>query len=253
MNGTTPSTVKSAMRTIDIIEYVVARPAGVVAQEIAAGLAIPVSSLSYLLATLVERHYLAREGRRYLPGPALERLASPRVAMSLADKVRPLVKSLRLQINETASFFVRDGWLLEAIVTETAEQSLRYSISVGTRSPLHCLAAGKALLAHLSDTELDAYFAQTPLERFTPSSIVDVVQLRAELAEIRATGIGRTREEYTPGICGLGMAVVIDGEAVGAFALAIPVPRFTAEVEGRTIAKLEQAVSLFAAAEMPAV
>ena len=253
MNGTTPSTVKSAMRTIDIIEYVVARPAGVVAQEIAAGLAIPVSSLSYLLATLVERHYLAREGRRYLPGPALERLASPRVAMSLADKVRPLVKSLRLQINETASFFVRDGWLLEAIVTETAEQSLRYSISVGTRSPLHCLAAGKALLAHLSDAELDAYFAQTPLERFTPSSIVDVAQLRAELAEIRATGIGRTREEYTPGICGLGIAVVIDGVAVGAFALAIPVPRFTAEVEGRTIAKLEQAVSLFAAAEMPAV
>ena len=32
MNATTPSTVKSAMRTIDIIEYVVARPAGVVAQ-----------------------------------------------------------------------------------------------------------------------------------------------------------------------------------------------------------------------------
>jgi IclR family acetate operon transcriptional repressor len=241
------------MRTIDIIEYVVARPAGVVAQEIAAGLAIPVSSLSYLLATLAERHYLTREGRRYLPGPALERLASPRVAMSLADKVRPLVKSLRLQLNETASFFVRDGWHLEAIVTETAEQSLRYSISVGTRSPLHCLAAGKTLLAHLSDAELDAYFAQTPLESFTPSSIVDVAQLRTELAEIRATGIGRTREEYTPGICGLSMAVVIDGEAVGAFALAIPVPRFTAEVEGRTIAKLEQAVSLFAAAEMPAV
>ncbi|NWK94491.1 IclR family transcriptional regulator [Sphingobium lactosutens] len=252
MNGTTPSTVKSAMRTIDIIEYVVARPAGVVAQEIAAGLAIPVSSLSYLLATLVERQYLAREGRRYLPGPALERLASPRIAMSLADKVRPLVKSLRLQMNETASFFVRDGWQLEAIVTETAEQSLRYSISVGTRSPLHCLAAGKALLAHLSDAELDAYFAATPLERFTPSSIVDEGQLRAELAEIRATGIGRTREEYTPGICGLGMAVVIDGVAVGAFALAIPVPRFSAELEGRTISKLEQAVDLFAAAEMPA-
>lgn len=252
MNGTTPSTVKSAMRTIDIIEYVVARPTGVVAQEIAAGLAIPVSSLSYLLATLAERHYLARDGRRYLPGPALERLASPRMAMSLADKVRPLVKALRLQINETASFFVRDGWQLEAIVTETAEQSLRYSISVGTRSPLHCLAAGKALLAHLSDAELDAYFARAPLESFTPSSITDEAQLRAELTGIRTTGVGRTREEYTPGICGLGMAVVIDGVAVGAFAVAIPVPRFTAELEARAVARLEQAVGLFAAAEVGA-
>ncbi|MDO7836796.1 IclR family transcriptional regulator C-terminal domain-containing protein [Sphingobium sp. HBC34] len=253
MNGSTPSTVKSAMRTIDILEYVVARPAGVVAQEIAAGLAIPVSSLSYLLATLVERDYLARDGRRYLPGGALERLASPRVGLSLADKVRPLVKSLRLQLNETASFFIRDGWQLEAIVTETAEQSLRYSISVGTRSPLHCLAAGKALLAALPDTELDRYFNDTTLPAFTPGSITDTARLRAELAEVRATGVGRTREEYTPGICGLGMAALVQGVAIGAFAVAIPVPRFTAEVERRTIAKLEQAVSLFTAAEMPAV
>ncbi|MCI4592445.1 IclR family transcriptional regulator [Sphingobium sp. BYY-5] len=251
MNGSTPSTVKSAMRTIDIIEYVVARPAGVVAQEIAAGLAIPVSSLSYLLATLVERDYLARDGRRYLPGDALERLASPRGSLSLADKVRPLVKSLRLQINETASFFVRDGWQLEAIVTETAEQSLRYSISVGTRSPIHCLAAGKALLARLSDADLNAYFAQTPLTAFTPSSITDAATLRAELAVVRATGIGRTREEYTPGICGLGMAVMVDGVPVGAFAVAIPLPRFTVDLETQAIAKLQQAIDLFAAAEAP--
>ena len=249
MSGTTPSTVKSAMRTMDIIEYVVARPAGVVAQEIAAGLAIPVSSLSYLLATLVERHYLAREGRRYLPGPALERLASPRIALSLADKVRPLVKSLRVQTNETASFFVREGWDVEAIVTETAEQSLRYSISVGTRIPMHCLAAGKALLATLEDAEIDAYFAQVPLEPFTPQSMTDAAALRDDLIEIRRSGIGRTNEEYTRGICGLGMAATVNGVAVGAFAVAIPIPRFTAELEGRTIATLHQATALFATAE----
>jgi predicted ArsR family transcriptional regulator len=63
--GTTTSHVKSAMRTLDIIEYVVARGSPAVAQEIASALAIPVSSLSYLLATLVERGYLAREGRNY--------------------------------------------------------------------------------------------------------------------------------------------------------------------------------------------
>lgn len=249
MNGSTPSTVKSAMRTMDIIEYVVARPAGAVAQEIAAGLAIPVSSLSYLLATLLERHYLARDGRRYLPGPALERLASPRFALSLADKVRPLVKALRLQTNETASFFVRDGWQLEAIVTETAEQSLRYSISVGTRIPMYCLAAGKALLAALDDAEIDAYFTQVPLDPFTPRTVTDQAALRAELVDIRATGIGRTREEYTPGICGLGMATIIDGVPVGAFAVAIPVPRFTADLETQVIAKLHQATAMFVAAE----
>jgi len=174
------------------------------------------------------------------------------MALSLADRVRPLVKSLRSQTNETASFFVRDGWQLEAIVTETAEQSLRYSISVGTRIPMHSLAAGKALLATLSGDEIDAYFAQVRLEPFTPHSVTDEKALRKELAAIRTTGVGRTREEYTPGICGLGMAALVDGMAVGAFAVAIPLPRFTAELEARVVQKLEQTVGLFAAAETPA-
>lgn len=251
MNGSAPSTVKSAMRTIDILEYVAARPGGVVAQEVAAGLSIPVSSLSYLLATLTERDYLSRAGRRYLPGPAMARLGSPRETLSLADKVRPLVKSLRQQTNETASFFIRDGWQLEAIVTETAEQSLRYSISVGTRSPIHCLSAGKAMLAALPETELDVFFAQATLSAFTPFSITDEATLRAELAEVRASGIGRTREEYTPGICGLGVVATIGGETVGAFAVAIPLPRFTAELEARVISPLQQVAHLLAAAEAP--
>ena len=68
------SQVKSATRTLDIIEYVVAHPRPLVAQEIATALGIPVSSLSYLLSTLVERDYLVREGRRYSPGPGLDKL-----------------------------------------------------------------------------------------------------------------------------------------------------------------------------------
>ena len=68
------------MRTLDVIEFVVAHRQGVVAQEIAGALAIPVSSLSYLLATLTERGYLSRSGRRYLPGPGLQRLHARKVA-----------------------------------------------------------------------------------------------------------------------------------------------------------------------------
>ena len=62
--NTTSSQVKSATRTLDIIEYIVAHDRPLVAQEIAVALGIPVSSLSYLLGTLVDRGYLAREGRR---------------------------------------------------------------------------------------------------------------------------------------------------------------------------------------------
>jgi IclR family acetate operon transcriptional repressor len=101
--------VKSALRTLDVIEFVVAHAAGVVAQDVAQALGIPVSSLSYLLATLVERQYLTREGRRYLPGPGWSACASP-PQRSPGRPRRPLVRALKAELNETASFMVRVGW-----------------------------------------------------------------------------------------------------------------------------------------------
>jgi IclR family acetate operon transcriptional repressor len=107
------------------------------------------------------------------------------------------------------------------------------------------------MLAALPESELDAFFAQATLSAYTPFSIIDEKTLRAELAEIRATGIGRTREEYTPGICGLGIVATIGGDPIGAFAVAIPLPRFSAELEARVIAPLRQVAQLLAAAEAP--
>ena len=127
------SQVKSATRTLDIIEYVAAHSRPLVAQEIAVALGIPVSSLSYLLATLVERGYLAREGRRYSAGPGLERLQAKSGRPSLAERVAPLVRTIRVQLNETTSFWIRSGWDVEAIVTEAGEQALRYSVAAGQR------------------------------------------------------------------------------------------------------------------------
>ena len=69
-NGAAAGSVKSATRTLDIIEYVVAAGRPLVAQEISNALAIPVSSLSYLLSTLVERTYLQRAGGATRRDPA---------------------------------------------------------------------------------------------------------------------------------------------------------------------------------------
>ncbi len=227
MTGIAPSTnVKSAMRTLDIIEYVVAHSTGVVAQDIAGALAIPVSSLSYLLSTLVEREYLLREGRRYLPGPGLDRLRAPSVVVALAARVAPVVRGLRAEVDETTSFMMRKGWEIEAIVTEASAQALRYAIDPGHQKPLHCLAAGKAILAALPEAELELYFAQTERIRFTPATLTSERELRTAINQIRAQGYAEAREEATAGICGLACAATIGGEVVGAFAVAIPEVRY---------------------------
>ncbi len=242
-----PPTVKSAIRTLDIIEYVVSRGQPLVAQDIAAALLIPVSSLSYLLNTLVERGYLARTGLRYAPGPGLERLQATAPVFTLADRVAPLVRALRIQLNETASFFVRREWTVEALATETSDHALRYAVPSGTGAPLHAFSSGKALLAAMSDQELRGYFATARREAFTAATIVGEAGLRAEIAGIRASGIARTREEHTPGIVGLGRAARIEGAVVGAFSVAIPLVRFDAAVERRARDLLRRTTKLLAA------
>ncbi|MEP6785307.1 MAG: IclR family transcriptional regulator [Sphingomonadales bacterium] len=239
-----PATVKSAMRTLDIVEYVVSRARPLIAQEIAGALAIPVSSLSYLLTTLVERGYLAREGRRYTAGPGLERLKAHARVFSLADTVAPLVRTLRIQLNETTSFFVRSDWEVEALVTETSDHALRYAVQTGASAPLHGFSAGKALLAAMDDDELVGYFTEVERRAFTPTTIVSEAGLRAEIASIRATGIARTIEEHTPGIYGFGRVALIDGEVVGAISVAIPVVRFDTAVEQRVVKLLTRATDL---------
>lgn len=241
MTKPTQPTVKSAMRTLDIIEYVVGNPSGVAAQDIAAALQIPVSSLSYLLATLCERTYLRREGRRYLAGAGLDRLRMPASAMSIEDRVAPQVRALRRSLNETTSFFTATDWEIEARVTETAEQALRYSVSVGARTPMHCMAAGKAILSSFDDATLARYFAEAPRPLFTPRTIADEATLRAQVAAVRDTGFALTDEEYTLGVCGIARVVRIDGVAVGALAVALPKLRHTAEARAHIMDRLTAA------------
>ena len=228
------SSVKSATRTLDILEFVVGCGRAVSAAEIASALAIPVSSLSYLLGTLVERGYLARSGRLHSPGPALGRLNPSEAASAISDRVYPLIRSVSLQLNETVSFFVRHGYEMEAIASEVSDQPLRYNVEVGRLLPLHAFSAGKAILATFGMEELDDYFESVALDAFTPQTLIDEASLREELQRIGRRGLARTAEEFTPGIIGIGRSVIAaDGTLLGAISVAIPAARATPILEER--------------------
>ncbi len=243
-NPAANSQVKSATRTLDIIEYVVAAGRPLVAQEIATALGIPVSSLSYLLSTLVERHYLMREGRRYSAGPGLARLQTSSASFTLADRAAPLVRTLRVQLDETTSFFVREGWEIEAIVTESSEQALRYSVPQGRRLPMHALASGKALLAALSPEEIDRYFVESERRRFSEATIIEEAPLRRQLDEARRTGFAMTDEEFSLGIVGIARLITIGGVPVGSMSVAVPKVRFDDDLHSRVADLLDRAADL---------
>jgi IclR family acetate operon transcriptional repressor len=139
---------------------------------------------------------------------------------------------------------VREGWEVEALVTESSEQALRYAVPTGNRLPMHALASGKALLARLPDDELDRYFAEAERIRFTPSTITGEKALRKEIAQVRQSGFSFTDEEFSLGIIGIGRAVTMDGETVGALSVAIPKVRCDEATRQRIMDLLERTAGL---------
>ncbi|MGZ8312635.1 MAG: IclR family transcriptional regulator [Allosphingosinicella sp.] len=236
--------VKSALRTLDILELVAQQSRPLTAQEIAETLGIPVSSLSYLLSTLVDRGYLDRDRRQYRLGPSIARLSRADAELSLSERATPIVRAITRELNETAGFFVLHDFEIEAVARDIGLHALRYTIEIGQRAPLHAFAAGKAMLATMSDKQLDQYFRSVERKIFTPQTIHEEKPLRAAIAQVRRDGIARTFEEHTPGITGMARAVVVDGKAVGAFSIAMPLARCDAEKEKQAFRLLNRAVGL---------
>jgi len=244
MNAVQSSPVKSALRTLDVIEFVVTHPGGVVARDIAGGLDIPLSSLSYLLATLTEREYLVRKGRFYSAGPSLDRLRSRRADLSLKDRAAPIVRSLAAELDETASFMAREGWQARIVASRSSGQALRYAIAEGETKPLHVLAGGKAILSALSEKMLTSYFDDTRGQResLTQTTITGRTQLRRQIATVREQGFATAIEESTVGISSIARPVRL-GDTIGAISIAVPSIRFLPELQDRAKRALGRAVA----------
>ena len=84
---------------------------------------------------------------------------------------------------------------------------------LGTRSPVHCTASGKVIVAFASD-EVRARLLQGPLERRTPRTIVDKTELKAQLAQVREAGFARTFEELEVGLNAIAAPVRSSGGEV---------------------------------------
>jgi IclR family pca regulon transcriptional regulator len=170
-------------------------------------------------------------------GPSRKYRLSSRVAdigLSLLDSMavrrvaREHLRELREGTGSTASLGVLGGVEVAYIDRWRGSRQGQYTvdvgIGVGTRLPLHCSAAGKALLACLPAAEQRDVIAKLRLARRAPKTITTKTALRTELERILAGGgVAVEDEELIDGRRALA-AVVADteGQPVAAVELAVP-------------------------------
>ena len=141
---------------------------------------------------------------------------------------REPLRELRARTGRTASLGVLWGTEVAYIDRWQGSRQGQYAvdegIGVGTRRPIHCTAAGKALLARLPVAEQRELIAKLRLARSTPKTIVTKTALRAELEGIAAEGgVAVEDEECLAGRLAIA-AVVVDaeGRSIAAVELAVP-------------------------------
>ena len=211
----TASTVKSADRTLRILEAFAAagEPLGIA--ELARRLAIPVSACYALLRTLELRGYLYELGLRKGWYPTLRWLqkASEIAAHDpTLARVTPLLEALGKASGETVVFGKRSGTEVVYLYVVESPHPIRYSAQPGDRKPLHSSSAGKAILGALPAAERAALLDRIELVRVTPSTIVRRDLLEKDLEAGAKRGWYATRGENVADVHALGVPVRIDGE-----------------------------------------
>lgn len=103
---------------------------------------------------------------------------------------------------------------------------------------LHCSAAGKAILAHVSDEKRNAILEGYDLTPHTTNTITDEATLREELQEIREDHVARNDEEQIEGVRAVGYPIRHREEVLGAISLSAPTSRLQGEQFQRTIPEL---------------
>ena len=110
---------------------------------------------------------------------------------------------------------------------------------IGSAFPLHCLASGKAMLSTLSDAELIKVIGRKPLEQHTATTVLDVEELQAQLAEIRETHVAFDNEEHLEGVSAIGTPIQEPGGKMYAISIPVPTVRFTHHKDALVKAFLE--------------
>ena len=247
MAASQPPVVKSASRTLDIIEYIAksAKPPNFTA--ILHQLGIPKSSLSLLLHELVDSDYLDfdPDTRVYYPGLKLIQIGAICINnTNISREISLGIKKLSDEFGETTHAGILDGRHIVYIAKHHGSRDVSVVATIGYRVPAHATAIGKVLLATLPVAELRARLDGVQLERYTENTITDFPSLAAELTKVAGQGYAVDNQEIIPGgICVAAPIIDKANKTVAALSVTMTAGR---AYEGETLATVVDKVRAMA-------
>lgn len=231
--------VKSAYRTLDLLEVLAKSDRAVAHAELALRAAIPKSSLTQLLKTLETRGYveaLGPTGPYRLGGSALNLVRHGLDVQRVVAAARPAMEQLTAASRYSCGLNILNGDFVERVHGVTAPETVGFAMHEGVRAPLYASSSGKLFLAHMKAEELESYLERVEFRPITSRSLKSTGELRRQVELARVEGAAYSRDEFTNGIVGFSVPVMnVHSRMAASLGLAVPSPDF----EGRRVSLLK--------------
>ncbi len=221
--------VKSAQRTLELLEAVSRFPHGISFVDLVAELPYPKSSLHGLLQTIVAMKWLTFDPRDRLYSIGVRPWEVGQVfrpSRDLTIHSRRYLREANEALDETIQLGILDDLDVVYIDKVEGKQPLRLVSNVGSRLPAYATGIGKALLSGLSDEVLSERYAGMNLPGYTNATITSGNELIRVIGMVRGQGYATDDGEYSNGVFCVAVPVRSpSGEVVTALSCSVPKAR----------------------------
>lgn len=190
--------IQSIDRAVAILNLFKSSRSAMSLGEIAAGMGMAKTTIHTIVKTL-EHHGLLNQDahtKKYTLGFTLYELGMLQASNLEINRIAS--RPIHILANDTGSYCRVALWDSGTVfVTLTVHPYGKESPSrqIGPRLPAYCTALGKAMLAHMPDRMIEAFFEETELAAYTPYSITDKDALVKDLEKTRKRGYSISNRE----------------------------------------------------------
>ncbi len=215
--------MSSIIRSVQAMDLLARKgPLGV--RAVAQQLKLPLGSVHRMLLDLAEAGVADRTPTGEwelsfrlleITGLQLERIDLPRLCRPFAERIAEATR-------ETVNINALSGMNGVCIDKVRGNEGMQLDLRIGSRGPLNCGGAGKAMLSYMSEARREEIYTQ-PLPALTSHTIVDAEQLREEIERIRARFYSIDDQEVVMGVYCVAVPLLDrTGHSVGAMSVTGP-------------------------------
>lgn len=225
--------IQVADRLFLVIE-ILAETGAVTLAELCRHLDLNKSTVHRLLSSLLYMGYVKQDRATGKYSLSLKFLALSNKLIGridILDTVRPYLKTLSEQTGETVHFVQQEGaYAVYIHKEESYRNSVRMVSKVGSRIPLYCSGAGKALAADMEESQLKAIWETIPVKKLTPHTILHYSEFLQTINNVKAVGYALDNEENELGVRCIAVSLPhYKGMEKYAFSISAPVSRMSDE------------------------